>query len=810
MPPPSFFQNIIRSCLTLTSASLSELCRQTERSRSLRLSFIINFLFFITIQSSYSQTPTVTAGADGYVDPLCPGSSDGSINVTVIPGTGPYTFHWTGPNGFTANTEDLTGLAAGAYNLTIDDNGTTDDDHAYVAVTLTDPDPIILSLTPYNTSLTGASDGSIISNASGGTGALSYLWSDQQTAQDALYLVAGNYSLTVTDANGCSTTQSTTVNEPGVPLAVQLTSPVNSMGYHVTCGANNGTITSNTIGGNAPYTFLWYPNGQTTPNLSGLDAGLYKVIVTDANGGVTNAEITLTKQNPCYWGISGNSATNSFVNFLGTTDTAYLAFRTSNIENMRISKEGRVGIGTTLPEKALHVYTHHTNAGIEIERAPDNELGISDKYQLITAPDGPVGILRQSKFDANGTAISGTASGFGVVSGTGVTQIPCCNDFSNGVSQGIRLEDFETVGNSSTTSRWDIEPLVTSAGGHLLGLSHIGTSASRVLTLTDKSFVGVNVELPVTDFQVNRYRAVTLGQMSDGTNHLLTNGEYIGFNSYLVKSGSDMKMVKMTSPSTAPQTGGAVIAADKEGNLHFQMYNANLNSQSVTGYVPQITFTTAGGITTPAGPLGMGWLDTPPTSTICPGMYTDDCIGIGTNNPVAKLDVHGKVKLTPGTLELWTSENWKVGLEMDAGNVIRMSSASISSYKWYGFGATDGGWYWITADGPASNSQSKYPMKLHFDNCGMPLLTVSNAGWCDFVFDENYKPQSLSEIEEYIKPNKHLPGIPSEKEINEKGLSINSMQKLQMEKIEDIYLYLFDLKKENEKLRKEIDALRNK
>jgi len=71
----------------------------------------------------------------------------------------------------------------------------------------------------------------------------------------------------------------------------------------------------------------------------------------------------------------------------------------------------------------------------------------------------------------------------------------------------------------------------------------------------------------------------------------------------------------------------------------------------------------------------------------------------------------------------------------------------------------------------------------------------------DYVLVKNYKLRDLDEVEDFIKKNNHLPGIPSAKTIETNGLGLGEMQKLQMEKIEELTLYIIELKKEMEKLK---------
>ena len=84
-------------------------------------------------------------------------------------------------------------------------------------------------------------------------------------------------------------------------------------------------------------------------------------------------------------------------------------------------------------------------------------------------------------------------------------------------------------------------------------------------------------------------------------------------------------------------------------------------------------------------------------------------------------------------------------------------------------------------------------------------VIVTQNNWADYVFSNNYKLNSLNFVEEYIKQNKHLPNLPSEKEIIEQGLNIGDMQKLQMEKIEELTLYIIELKKEITTLKQKIN-----
>jgi len=87
-------------------------------------------------------------------------------------------------------------------------------------------------------------------------------------------------------------------------------------------------------------------------------------------------------------------------------------------------------------------------------------------------------------------------------------------------------------------------------------------------------------------------------------------------------------------------------------------------------------------------------------------------------------------------------------------------------------------------------------------------ITVE-SDWSDFVFEDNYQLMPLDKLEKHIKEEKSLPGIPKEKEVTENGVNLGEMQAKLLEKVEELTLYVIDLKKENEELKERIDALEN-
>jgi hypothetical protein len=86
-------------------------------------------------------------------------------------------------------------------------------------------------------------------------------------------------------------------------------------------------------------------------------------------------------------------------------------------------------------------------------------------------------------------------------------------------------------------------------------------------------------------------------------------------------------------------------------------------------------------------------------------------------------------------------------------------------------------------------------------------VVVSTEGWSDYVFKDDYKLMPLNELERNIKENGHLPEIPSAEEVKEQGVSLGEMQAKLLQKVEELTLYMIELKKENELLKQQVASL---
>ena len=247
------------------------------------------------VHQSAWATSTLTLNLSATVtDASCAGGSDGSIDLTVTGGTSPYTYAWS--NG--ATTEDLPAVAAGTYTITVTDAiGTT----TVTSYTLAEPAPIQVSVTTSDATC-GNTDGAALASVSSGASPYTYAWSNGTNSATLTNVGAGVYTLTVTDANGCSTVETVSIaNQNGPSATITAVDPTCS-------GSADGSAIVNATGGTTPYAYAWN-NGGTSSILTNLPAGAYVVSVTDAAGCIATASVTLNAPPALVTSASSTDAT---------------------------------------------------------------------------------------------------------------------------------------------------------------------------------------------------------------------------------------------------------------------------------------------------------------------------------------------------------------------------------------------------------------------------------------------------------------------------------------------------------------------
>ncbi|HWB63707.1 MAG TPA: T9SS type A sorting domain-containing protein [Chitinophagales bacterium] len=208
--------------------------------------------------------------------PCASGGNTGAVDITVTGGTPSLGYVWSN----SATTEDISGLGAGSYTVTV-----TDANSCSATFSATISNSGSLTVTPSVTDVlcNGGSTGGIAVTPAGGTAPYAFLWSNTDTSQNLGNVAAGNYTLTVTDNGGCTSINTYTVTEPS---AISILTSVTN----ITCyGVTNGSVSLTVSGGSGAYTYAW-PNSV---NPQALDAGSYTVTVTDANSCTATVSATV-------------------------------------------------------------------------------------------------------------------------------------------------------------------------------------------------------------------------------------------------------------------------------------------------------------------------------------------------------------------------------------------------------------------------------------------------------------------------------------------------------------------------------------
>jgi gliding motility-associated-like protein len=222
-------------------------------------------------------------------DLLCFGDSNGIAIVEVTGGLEPYQFTWnttpvqTGPVAFD--------LKAGNYIVMVTDSL---NDTLYIPVTISSPTALTATAVTKDPSCFGKFDGNIAVTVNGGTSPYTYFWSNGSIFNPLTNLSAGNFTLTITDTNGCKLNKNYTLKEPN-PISLVL----DSINDAVCKTTSDGSISLSLVGGTAPFNYFWN-TGETTLDIANKIHGEYSIVVTDKNNcGVTGKYTINYKKDNC-------------------------------------------------------------------------------------------------------------------------------------------------------------------------------------------------------------------------------------------------------------------------------------------------------------------------------------------------------------------------------------------------------------------------------------------------------------------------------------------------------------------------------
>jgi gliding motility-associated-like protein len=255
-----------------------------------------------TATFTITEPTLLLASLSSQIDVLCYGDSTGAITVNVSGGTlgSGYVFSWTGPSGFVANTQNLTGISAGTFQLTVTDaNGCVKS----LSVVITQSSEINIAYTTTPITCYGANNASLITTLSGGNPPYLFQWNNLSTSLTQTNLSAGDNIITVTDNVGCIKTQ--TINIPEAPVFM-----VNPTVTNVSCfGAHNGSINLNLTGGIAPVALTWSDGSTSGLIRNNLGPGTYTATISDGTPCYIVRTFTIVEPQPL---VLSSNITNAF------------------------------------------------------------------------------------------------------------------------------------------------------------------------------------------------------------------------------------------------------------------------------------------------------------------------------------------------------------------------------------------------------------------------------------------------------------------------------------------------------------------
>jgi hypothetical protein len=548
-------------------------------------------------------------------------------------------------------------------------------------------------------------------------------------------------------------------------------------------GINGATADVNVgIGTTAPTEKLHIQNGKI--RMADGTQGFGKVLTSDANGVASWADAPVPPSTG--WDLSGNTGTDPANNFIGTTDEIDLVFRVNNTES------GRIGNDLSNPNTSLGL------------GSADNNLGLAT-----TTIGGYAGAYN------SGYGLSAIGLGSGNQN-TGVFLA------ASGYQAGLQNSGGYLVANGAYSGIGNTGQNVTVNGANA-GQSNTGDYATFTGAFSGNYNTGNNVT--ATGFSA--------ANNSSG-NNLTANGALAGYTN----SGSDV--TAMGANASQYNSGNRVAAI----GFNASQYNRG-NDVTAIGYNTaqfnlknNVTAIGAYATVTVDNAISLGSING------INGATADVKVGIGTTAPSEKLHIqNGTIRIVDGTEgagKILTSDangvaSWqpaafaKNAVLADNGLILNGNTVSLGSalnqhtaITSNGFGLSIRGskaTTTFTGDGNLFSSGKIAIGTTDLAQIGNYSLAVNGSAiftkasvklignWPDYVFEPAYKLSTLTEVENFLKENKHLPGVPSAAEIQKHGIDLGDNQTVLLKKVEELTLYAIEANKKIELQQAQIDVL---
>lgn len=373
---------VATGCITITAiGGAGTLNYSVNNGNSFQSSNVFNNLsagtFVLVVRDAAGCLSTATATlsepaeikvASGILNVTCHGDANGVISVNASGGTGAKSFSLDGTNYQSSGAfQNLTG---GNYTIYVKDaKGCV----VTKAVTVIEPAPLSASAIVSDVTCAGGNNGSVNLTVNGGVSGYTYNWNDRFTTQDLSGVSAGDYTVTVQDANGCSISATYIVSQPAMPLIVNGTITPSS--------GSNGVVDITITGGTSPYSFNW-SNGATDEDITGLAPGTYTVEVTDYFGCVTSNSFTVGDLT----GIGDFSASAAAIRMYPNPASSFVVIETENATIQHIdvlNMLGQLVYATTGSDFKMTIPTDMMEEGVYIVKIKTNNRIATKQLNLV-------------------------------------------------------------------------------------------------------------------------------------------------------------------------------------------------------------------------------------------------------------------------------------------------------------------------------------------------------------------------------------------------------------------------------------------
>jgi len=547
------------------------------------------------------------------------------------------------------------------------------------------------------------------------------------------------------------------------------------------------------------------------------------------------------------WSLSGNTPSSPTPDFLGTTNTEPVIFKTNNAEAMRILSNGNIGIGTTTPADKLDVNGNIRSSGNVFIGSSSI---VSNGSRLIVAggstPTATAYNLGLNFYSgAAGRLLTGSESGIGtgvitnlldgsnieLSAGTATSYVSGVTVTANGASVAPGTVRLWTTG----AERFRITP----AGNVGIGT----TSPTYPLTVSGIISTGSNIVMSSASATVMNTSTASylkmIGGTTIGTDPGITlygsthaNAGLLTIDANLIRmrlaNGTDIVKINSTgmgvglgtgTPSAKLDVSGLAIITNPSGNN----YDENLRLPAASSGTASIQLGAVAGATGtgigqwtilkyPSGGNNHRFAMRYNTTDLFT-ILTSGNVGIGTTSPGELLSVAGNISMTSAIISanvLLSNSAPVIRNTIQNGTLKLMAGTTAGtdpSITLYGSTHTTIPRL-IALDGNVAIGTTCVPSGYQVSVKGNIIcekLKVKPEGgncWADYVFAPEYKLLKLNEVETFIAKNKHLPGVPSAAEVDANGVEMVEMDATLLKKIEELTLYIIDLQKQVDELKK--------